>query len=367
MAKYALIICILLVVAFFLAADAELFERLYHISREYEAYELDEVFSVIILFSGFLLIFSFYMNYRLTGAVRRRKIAEHHLEELNHELEDRVRQRTRELDRANVQLRQEMDERARIESRLLQKQKMEAVGTMAGGIAHDFNTILGIIMGYAGMIQTHADGSAGIRSMGEEILDAARRSKALISQLQDFTTPDQMEKTVMDFRGVVRDGIKLLDAAVGPHAGICPEFPGHPCPVKVNAQQITRVILNLGLNAVHAMDNKGEIGICLEQVSVSPITAKANDVRPGDFFALVVSDTGCGISPGVLGNIFDPFFTTKNVGDGSGLGLSVVFGIVRAHGGYVDVTSEPGKGTRFRVILPQALPVTAQNQTESGE
>ena len=359
MIKFGLITAALFVTAFFIAADSEMFEILYDMTRKYEAYQLDEIFSVIIIFSLFLLIFSFYMNFRLTRAINLRTRAEQQLEKLNHSLEDRIRERTRDLDNINIRLEAEMAERKEIEAQLVQKQKMEAVGTMAGGIAHDFNTLLGIIMGYAGMVKARAE-TGELKEMGEEILDAAHRSKVLICRLQDFNAPDPVKKTGTELKSVIRDSVKLLTAALPSNIRVRTDLPEAPCPAKANNGQLTQVLVNLGVNAGHAMGKKrGEIGFSLDQIQVSPAKAKGKGVNSGEFNRITVSDTGCGIEPSIMDNIFDPFFTTKGVGEGSGLGLSVAFGIVKAHNGYIEVDSRPDEGSRFHVIIPKTENPTA--------
>lgn len=350
--KYILIFIALFTISFFLSAELDLFEKLYFLTRSYETFQLDEIFSTAIVFSGFLLFFSFFMNFRLSQAVAKLKQAEKDITRLNDDLENRIRVRTDELNQSNTKLRLEMDERVKIEAQLVQKQKMEAVGNMAGGIAHDFNTLLGIIIGYAGMIKKNLSAGHIAEEMSDEILDAARRSKELIRQLSDFTTPDHQEKKQMDFRRVIRDGIKLLKSALPSTIVISDTLPQTPCPIRCNAQQIIQVILNLGVNACHAMAEEGDLRIFLKQTHVDHLTAKSRDVQPGDYFTLTVQDTGCGIDARILDNIFDPFFTTKNVGEGSGLGLSVVFGILKAHKGYVSVDSRVGQGSGFHVHIP---------------
>ncbi|MBI9090383.1 MAG: hypothetical protein JEZ12_14300 [Desulfobacterium sp.] len=366
MIRQAVTILGLFAISFVIAAEFELFESLYELTREYEAYQLDEFFSLAILFSGFMLIYSIYTNVYLFQAIWLRKAAEQNLSDLNRELEKRVIKRTAQLNAVNVQLRNEMDERAKMNALLAQNQKLETVGTMAGGICHDFNTLLGIIMGYAGMINTASEKAAPAHTMSEEILDAARRSKKLINQLSSFANPEKSDKKVQSLQSVIQDGARLLNAALPPTVSLSQDLPDTPCPMLVDADQIIQVILNLGINASHALEEDGRIQISLEPDEVDLPTAQAKGVESGAYFKMTVSDTGLGIAPEILNNIFDPFFTTKEVGQGSGLGLSVVFGIIKSHNGFVDVDSTPDQGSRFMVLLPQADIQSQTHQDQGG-
>ncbi|GAK60631.1 multi-sensor signal transduction histidine kinase [Candidatus Vecturithrix granuli] len=261
-------------------------------------------------------------------------------------LEDLVAQRTAEL-------RQEMEERQRLEGQLVQSQKMEAIGQLAGGIAHDFNTLLGIILGYGEMLHDDLPKGSLQRENLEEMVTAAGRAKALVRQLLDFARPSKHNRYPLRIADVVADALRLLRSSLPKTVAIRERIEAASTLVQANAAQIFQVIMNLGLNAGDAIGgSKGEIEIALTDVTVKSECARLHAVPPGRYICLQVCDTGGGMPTDIAAHIFEPFFTTKEVGQGSGLGLSIVHGIVTSHGGFVTVESEPGQGARFRVYLP---------------
>ena len=234
------------------------------------------------------------------------------------------------------------DERRRLEQQLQHTQKLEAIGTLAGGIAHDFNNILTAVNGNAHLLQPHVDGADGERYLAG-ILGAARRAQELVRQILAFSRRQEPRTRAMQIEDVVEEAASLLRATIPTTIRLdCRIAPNLPA-VLADPGQIHQVVMNLGTNAFHAMHPKGGV----LGIAVSEVLEKGSR-----WIAIDVSDSGTGMSPEVRARIFEPFFTTKPVGQGTGLGLSVVHGIVQAHQGSLTVDSEPGRGSRFRVLLP---------------
>jgi PAS domain S-box-containing protein len=241
----------------------------------------------------------------------------------------------------------------RVEAQLRQAQKMEALGTMGGGIAHDFNNILAAIIGFSELLEGNvAKGSREARHL-HRVLEAGIRGRELVKQMLTFSRKAEQEKKPLLMSSIVKETIKLLRATTPSTIGI-----------KVNASnealilgdptQIQQVLMNLCTNATHAMQEKGgSLDIELSELSVSPSKGNPHGIDPGLYVKLAVRDTGTGIPADIMDKIFDPFFTTKKVGEGTGLGLSVVHGIVKQHDGYITVESETGRGSTFTVYFPR--------------
>jgi PAS domain S-box-containing protein len=250
-------------------------------------------------------------------------------------------------------LAQDVAERVLLERQLRQAQKMEAVGQLAAGVAHDFNNILTVIQGHTGLVQqTLEAGHATAQSM-EQISKATRRAATLIQQLLMFSRKQVMQFRHVDLNDTLGSAIKMLERLVGEQVQI--EFrPQESIPaIHADASMMEQIAMNLAVNARDAMPNGGKVSITtsLETVHRAP-TPMDPEQRDGEFVCLTFADSGDGMDTKILGRIFEPFFTTKPVGKGTGLGLSTVFGIVRAHKGWLAVTSQPGKGTTFRVYFP---------------
>jgi len=240
-----------------------------------------------------------------------------------------------------------------LEEQLLQSQKMKAIGLLAGGIAHDFSTLLGIILGYGDMMRDDVPEGCLLRDNIEEIIKAGYRAKALVKQILDFARPSRKTRRPIRLDSIVEDSLQLLRSSLSTTITIRQHIEAKSNAVLVDPTQIAQVIMNLGMNAGDAMgEQAGEIEITLIEAEVDTELAELQAVSPGSYVKLSVSDTGCGMSPKILERIFEPFFTTKDVGKGSGLGLSVVHGIVKSHGGFITVESKPGKGSKFQVYLP---------------
>jgi PAS domain S-box-containing protein len=255
-------------------------------------------------------------------------------------------------------------ERAVLEAQLRQSQKMEAVGTLAGGIAHDFNNIIGAILGNAALAREDIGSNHAARQSIEEIDKAGRRARDLVQQILAFSRKQALARSVIALGPVVEEALKLLQATlpagVRLEAVCAPDAPN----VIADQTQVHQVLMNLCTNAWHAMEGRpGHIDIRLEEVTVDAEFARMHaDLRPGKCVRLSVRDTGKGMDAAMLERIFEPFFTTKAIDEGTGLGLSVVHGIVRGHGGAIVVDSTPGIGTTFQLYFPAVdAPVTVHH------
>jgi len=251
-----------------------------------------------------------------------------------------------------VAAKRDVTEKVLLESQLMQAQKMEAVGQLAGGVAHDFNNMLTGITGYAQLL-LHGDEDETRRADLENILDLAQRAAGLTHQLLAFSRSQQLEQVTLDLNALIGSTMKMLKRLIP--EDIEPEFrpADDPVPVLADSGQIVQVVMNLAVNARDAMPRGGRL--LLETGNVDLDDEYLTDhigVEPGRYAVLSVTDSGTGIDEETRQHIFEPFFTTKGVGEGTGLGLATVYGIVRQHGGHIDVHSEPGIETTFRVYLP---------------
>jgi signal transduction histidine kinase/CheY-like chemotaxis protein len=265
--------------------------------------------------------------------------------------------------------RQRQDEAHRwLQEQLFQSQKMESVGTLAGGIAHDFNNLLTGIMGFAEMTLMKLGSDHDYADYLKRILSLGGRARDLIQQLLLFSRPTRGERTRCHLRGFLEEVMVLLRRTIPENIEIEIKVTGERLMIEANPSQIQQVILNLAVNARDAMPTGGRLLIEADAVVVEDVpTEMRSQSQPGRYVRLTISDTGEGIPHEILSHIFEPFFTTKDVGKGTGLGLSVVYGIVRAHGGWVEVESDIGQGTRFHVYLPLVDGVAEQNVREQGE
>jgi len=245
------------------------------------------------------------------------------------------------------------EEKRKIENQLRQSQKMEAVGTMAGGIAHDFNNILTSIIGYCELALDVAEKGSMLEDNIKEVLTAGNRAKDLVRQILAFSRQGSQEvKPVMPSL-IVKEAIKLLRSATPTTIDVKQNITSDSL-IMGDQTQIHQVLMNLCTNAVHAMESSGGIlTVNLSDVQLDDsFTGQYEDLTPGNYLKLSVSDTGKGISSNIIESIFEPYFTTKKPGEGTGLGLSVVHGIVKGFNGEITVTSEPGSGSTFTVYLP---------------
>ncbi|MGC9194962.1 MAG: PAS domain S-box protein [Syntrophobacteraceae bacterium] len=242
-------------------------------------------------------------------------------------------------------------EQERVRAQLRQAQKMEALGTLAGGIAHDFNNVLGIIMGYTEMAKLELEPKHPVAANLDEILGASNRAKALVKQILAFSRRTEQQKMSLQLSLVVKEAMQILRPSLPSTIEIKLKAHSKAC-VLADPTQMHQVLMNLCANAAHAMhENGGVLEVGLKDIVLSEIS-DWQDLALGKYVELTVRDTGCGIDPRIMELIFDPFFTTKGVGEGTGLGLSVVHGIVKSHGGDIKVQSTKGKGTAFTLLLP---------------
>lgn len=247
------------------------------------------------------------------------------------------------------------EERHRLETELRQAQKMEAIGTLAGGIAHDFNNILAAIMGYTEMAMENAPGAPLVQKDLTEVLKAGTRAKDLVYQILTFSRQTEQEAKPVKMKLVVKEAAKLLRASLPSTIEVLWNIQSESS-VMADPTQIHQVVMNLCTNAAHAMEDKGGmLEVSLEDVLLDgDFAAHHPGLSSGLYTRLIVSDTGHGMDASTMSRIFEPYFTTKEKGEGTGLGLATVHGIVKSHGGAVTVYSEPGEGTTFHIYLPVA-------------
>lgn len=254
---------------------------------------------------------------------------------------------------------EDITEHKRLEEQLRQAQKMEAVGRLAGGVAHDFNNLLTAIKGYSELLLVRVGENHPLRKDIEKVYKAGERASELTGQLLAFSRRQMLQPAVMDLNALVEDMQRLLNRLIGEDIELVTMLAPRLARVKTDAGQIGQVVMNLALNARDAMPSGGKLTIATENVVLDQDACRLiPEAKPGRFVSLKVSDTGVGIPKEITSQIFEPFFSTKTQGKGTGLGLSVVYGIVKQHEGYVDVESEPGKGSSFVVYLPAVTDTT---------
>jgi len=249
----------------------------------------------------------------------------------------------------------DITDRKKLEFQLQQSQKMEAVGTLAGGIAHDFNNILTAILGYTELSMLALPPKADqAKSDLQEVLKACERARQLVKQILTFSRHSEHERKPLRLQYIIKEALKLLRSSLPTTIEIRQDIDDDCGPILADPTQIHQIIMNLCTNAYHAMRNHGGVlGIALTSIDMD--ANYANGVigfQPGKYLKLEISDTGSGIKPEFIGKVFEPYFTTKKKGEGTGLGLSVVHGIVNKHGGQITVYSEPGEGTTFKIYFP---------------
>jgi two-component system, cell cycle sensor histidine kinase and response regulator CckA len=245
-------------------------------------------------------------------------------------------------------------ERAELESQLHQAQKLESLGRLAGGIAHDFNTMLGVILGNADLMMANLEPRSSLYEDLMEIRRAAERSAALTERLLAFARQTPKRARLVDLNLVVTDAVKMLRRLIGESIELRFSPSVELWPVELDPSQLDQVLANLCVNARDAIAGAGTITLRIENREVATTPGNGSGA-PGDYVVLEVRDSGSGMDEATLARAFEPFFTTKPVGRGTGLGLSMVYGIVAQMGGFVDVWSEPKRGTRVSVFLPRAL------------
>jgi PAS domain S-box-containing protein len=260
----------------------------------------------------------------------------------------------REILSGGIAVLRDVTRQKRLEQQLAQSQKMEAIGLLAGGVAHDFNNLLAVIASYGELVfQDLAEDDPSRADVGE-MLEAARRASALTRQLLAFSRRQVIEPKVLDLNAAVSDSEKFLSRLLGEDVELVTDLAPTLGHMKADASQLEQIILNLSVNARDAMPDGGTLTITTANVELDGVYAASHPgLEPGDYIALYVKDSGCGMDAATVSRIFEPFFTTKDVGKGTGLGLSTVYGIVSQSGGHVEVKSEVGQGTEFRIFFPR--------------
>ncbi|MCZ4343038.1 response regulator [Sphingomonadaceae bacterium G21617-S1] len=254
---------------------------------------------------------------------------------------------------ANEALRSEMAEREKAEAALVQSRKMEAVGQLTGGIAHDFNNLLQVVSGNLDLIAHRASGDERLERLTGAALGAVERGRRLTGQLLSFARIQRIELLPVDLAELLTGLRELLTRTIDPSIDLQCDIGDGDAAVIADPVQLELALLNLALNARDAMPDGGQIGIAIAE---QRIEGRA-DVADGDYVGITVRDTGTGMTPDIVARAFEPFFTTKEVGKGSGLGLSMVFGMARQSGGTVDIESQPGQGTAVTIYLRRAIVV----------
>ena len=256
----------------------------------------------------------------------------------------------------------DITERRYLEAQLLHAQKMEAVGVLAGGVAHDFNNILAAIIGYASLLQMKITEDEKLRHPVDQIINSAKRAAQLTKSLLAYSRKEVVEQKSIKINDLLRDVEKLLPRLVREDIEIRTVLSDDQMTVNADAGSIEQVLMNLATNARDSMPEGGQLIIEARRVELGSGSIAAHGYGSQGTYALIaVSDTGMGMTPETKAKIFDPFFTTKEVGKGTGLGLSMVYGIIKNHHGYVNVYSEIGKGTTFKIYLP-LVQMTVQNE-----
>jgi len=269
------------------------------------------------------------------------------------ELEKTVAARTGELQKANHELRTEIAEHARTEAALRQSQKMDALGQLASGIAHNFNNLLTVIRGNAQCLVAEEQQTPTVLDALQQIDEAAVRAAKLTSQMLMFGRKKRMERHHLALGQTLTKFGQMLSQLLGEHIALEIKCDDTSLAVYADPVMIEQVVLNLAVNARDAMPEGGRLTIHTDKLEITPEDVRLNPrARPGTFARISVSDTGCGISPETMSHLFEPFFTTKEQGTGTGLGLATVYGIVKQHEGWIEVETQPGQGTCFRVLLP---------------
>jgi len=264
----------------------------------------------------------------------------------------------------------DVTERQKLEVQLRQSQKMEAMGTLAGGIAHDFNNILMAIIGFTEMVLEDVSDNEPVQRHMEQVLKAGFRGRDLVRQILTFSRRGEQEKTGLHLSPLIQETFKLLRSSIPTTIEMKLDLDANRDFVYADPSQIQQIIMNLCTNAFHAMREKGgtlEVSLRAIIFGTGEVLPEP-DMVPGEYLVLSVRDTGHGMEDSVLKRIFEPFFTTKEKGQGTGLGLSVVYGIAKSHSGGIRVSSRPGQGSLFSVYLPAApTPVEVQSETVSWD
>jgi signal transduction histidine kinase len=268
----------------------------------------------------------------------------------------RARRLFEETSQAKDALEAQITERERLEEQILHSQKMEAVGRLAGGVAHDFNNMLMVIRGYTETILHDSESPERIRADLEQINSAAQRAAVITRQLLVFSRQQVLKIETIDLNEAIRETLRMLERLIGEDVELCAELSEPPSLVHGDAGQLQQVLVNLAVNARDAMPTGGRLRIVARRAELKRgRQSEELEVEPGEYAVVEVSDSGEGMSEEIRSRAFDPFFTTKPAGQGTGLGLATVYGIVRQSGGAIRLESEPGHGATFEIYLPIAI------------
>jgi PAS domain S-box-containing protein len=268
--------------------------------------------------------------------------------------------------RAIVGVGRDITERRLIEERLRQSEKLEAIGRLAGGVAHDFNNQLAAILGSTEYLTSSLDPDPEIRDTVNTIREAALRSAALTRQLLAFARKDPARATTVDLKRIVEDVVALLVRSIDKRIAVKTDFADAPALTSGDSDRLHAAVLNLALNARDAMPEGGTLTLSTGTVELGPEQSGVLGIAPGGYRKLCVADTGVGLTAEARAHLFEPFFTTKAPGKGSGLGLAEVYGTATAHGGAVEVTSVPGRGTTVSLLLPPAKVGAPESRPGAG-
>jgi nitrogen-specific signal transduction histidine kinase/CheY-like chemotaxis protein len=249
---------------------------------------------------------------------------------------------------------EDITEQRRLEEQLRQAHKMEAIGTLAGGIAHDFNNILAAIIGFTEMVEEDLPPESPSIPRLQRVLNAASRGRDLVRQILAFSRKTEPTRKPLSLSPVIKETVELLRASLPTTIEIRLSLKAARDTVLASPAELQQILMNLTTNASFSMKEKGGIlGISMTNIDFEPDSPVLDaDVEPGEYIQIVVQDSGSGMSPDIVQRIFEPFFTTKGVGEGTGMGLPVVYGVVKSLNGTIAVESEPGVGSTFRVFLP---------------
>lgn len=273
-----------------------------------------------------------------------------------------------QIQQTNEQLRQEMKRRAQLEEQIRQTQKLEAIGQLAGGMAHDFNNLLVPMIGYADLNLQKLTPEHELYADLLQIKKAAERAANLIRQILAFSRQQVLEMRLLDLNEVVGELQQMLQRLIREDIELKTTLTPELCPVRADKAQIEQILMNLVVNARDAMPHGGKLTLETAHTYLDETyLEKHTNIQPGHYIMLAVSDTGCGMDAETKQHIFEPFFTTKEVGQGTGLGLATVFGIVKQHQGHIWVYSEPGIGTTFKIYFPWAENIRQPNPSSEGD